>query len=124
MLFRSPFLDYKERGGMVEFRGKEKVNQHDAYVLIYTPKGGTSVRWSVDVESYLPIRSIMKVRVPQLGSDVEQITGVSDYREVDGIKMPFQITTVSVQSFTITVTRVEHNVPMDETLFSKPADGK
>jgi hypothetical protein len=122
--FPTPFLDYKERGGTVELRGKEKVNEHDAYVLTYTPKGGISVRWSIDVESYLPIRSIMKVNVPQLGSDVEQITAFSDYRDVDGIKMPFLITNVSVQSFSITVTKVEHNVPIDETLFSKPADGK
>jgi hypothetical protein len=122
--FPTPFLDYKERGGMVELRGKEKVNEHDAYVLTYTPKGGISVRWSIDVQSYLPIRSIMKVNVPQLGRDVEQITAFSDYREIDGIKVPFQITTESVQSFSITVTKVEHNVPIDETLFSKPADGK
>jgi hypothetical protein len=55
---------------------------------------------------------------------VEQITAFSDYREVDGIKMPFQITNLSVQSFSITVTKVEHNVPIDETMFSKPVDGK
>lgn len=122
--FPTPFLDYKERGGMVELRGKEKVNERDTYVLTYTPKGGTSVRWSIDVESYLPIRSIIKVNVPQLGPNVEQITAFSDYREVDGIKMPFQITNLSVQSFRITVTKVEHNVPIDETMFSKPADGK
>ena len=40
---------------------------------------------------------------------------------VDGVKLPFRLqTTSSVQNFTITFTSVEHNVPIDPTLFVKP----
>jgi hypothetical protein len=64
----------------------------------------------------------VKVDVPQLGQEVEQTTEFLDYREVDGIKLPFRLTATSeVQNYTITITKVEHNVRVDEALFSKPA---
>ena len=65
---------------------------------------------------------MVKVDVPQLGREVEQTTEFLDYREVDGIKLPFRVVaTSSVQNYTITITKVEHNVRVDESLFSKPA---
>lgn len=75
----------------------------------------------IDGETFLPIRFSLKVNVPQLGTDVEQTTDLSDYREVDGLKLPFKLTSSStVQSFTVVVSRVEHNVAVDDTLFAKP----
>jgi hypothetical protein len=64
----------------------------------------------------------VKIDVPQLGREVEQTTEFFDYREVDGVKLPFRLkATSSVQNYTITITKVEHNVRVDEALFSKPA---
>jgi hypothetical protein len=124
-VFPTPFLDYKERGGSVELAGKEKVGDQDAYVLNYKPKIGAPTRWYVDAQSYLPIRSVVKVNVPQLGTDVEQTTEYSDYREVDGVKLPFKVRNASMlQTYTVIVTKVEHNVSIDEASFSKPVGGK
>ena len=33
----------------------------------------------------------MTVNIPQLGQDVEQVTDFLDYKEVDGIKLPFRL---------------------------------
>jgi len=120
--FPTPFLNYKEMGTTLEVTGKEKVGDRDAYVVIVTPKSGSVVRQYVDVESYLPIKVVVKVDVPQIG-ELEQTSELLDYRDVDGVKVPFQVkSTSTVQSFTITITKVEHNTPIDEALFSKPAD--
>jgi hypothetical protein len=63
----------------------------------------------------------MKADIPQLGQEVEQTTEFFDYKEVDGVKIPFRITTSSsIQSITITLTSVEHNVKVDDALFVKP----
>jgi outer membrane lipoprotein-sorting protein len=121
-VFPSPFLNYKERGGTVELAGKEKVAGRDAYVLIYKPKTGSPVRQYVDVESYLPVRLVVQVDIPQMGQ-VEQTSDLSDFRDVDGVKVPFTINVASeVQNFTISVTKVEHNAKIDPALFSKPAE--
>ena len=38
------------------------------------------------------------------------------------MKLPFTIRASSdVQNYTITITKVEHNVPIDASLFAKPA---
>jgi hypothetical protein len=120
--FPHPFLNYKELGMTAKLVGREKVGERDAYLVIFQPRSGSVVRQYFDAETYLPVKSVMKVDVPQLGRDVEQTVEFLDFREVDGIRLPFrQKATSSVQSYTISITRVVHNVPIDDTLFSKPA---
>lgn len=122
--FPNPFLNYKERGATVELAGKEKVGDREAYVLIFKPRSGSVGRQFIDAESYLPVKLVAKIDVPQVG-EVEQTTEFSDYRDVDGIKIPFTVkATSAVQRFTITITKVEHNAKIDETLFSRPAADK
>ena len=120
--FPHPFLNYKELGATAQLGGKQKVGEREAYLVIFEPTSGSVVRQYVDAETYLPIKTVVKVDVPQLGREVEVTTEFLDYREVDGIKLPFGLkTTSSVQNYTITITKVEHNIQIDETLFSKPA---
>lgn len=122
--FPNPFLNYKERGVTVELAGKEKVGEREAYVLIFKPKSGSVGRQFIDAESYLPVKLVAKIDIPQVG-EVEQTTEFFDYRDVDGIKIPFTVkATSAVQRFTITITKVEHNVKIDETLFTRPAADK
>jgi outer membrane lipoprotein-sorting protein len=119
--FPSPLLNYKEAGVTVELAGKEKVGDREAYVLIGKPKSGPAVRQYVDAESYLPIKTVVKVNVPQLGTEVEQTTELFDFKDVDGIKLPFRTkSSSSVQTVTITVSQIQHNTQIDQTLFSKP----
>ena len=120
--FPHPFLTYKEVGTTVQLKGKEKVGDRDAFVLVFDPTSGSEVRNYIDAETYLPLKSVVTVNVPQLGQDVEQTTEFQDYREIDGVKVPFRLrSTSSVQSFTVTFTKIEHNVSVDEKLFAKPA---
>jgi outer membrane lipoprotein-sorting protein len=121
-VFPNPFLNYRERGVTVELSGKEKVGEREAYVLILKPKSGPVSRQFVDTESYLPIKLVVKVDLPDVG-EVEQTTEFSDYRDVDGVKVAFKVKgTSAVQNFTLTLTKVEHNKKIDDALFSKPAE--
>lgn len=119
-VFPTPFLGYQERGASVELKGKEKVGERDAYLLVVTPKDGAVVRQYLDAESYLPLRMVTAVEVPGMGL-LDQTSDFSDLRDVDGVKVPFLIKSSSAaQSFTISVTKVDHNVTVDEKLFVKP----
>jgi outer membrane lipoprotein-sorting protein len=121
-MFPTPFLNYKERGATVELGGKEKAGDGEAYVLIFKPKTGSASRHFIDAATYLPVKLIMTLDLPEVG-EVEQTTEFSDYREVDGVKVPFKLKGSSaVQNFTVTVTKVEHNKTIDGTLFSKPVE--
>jgi outer membrane lipoprotein-sorting protein len=113
--FPSSLLTYKE------LTGKDKVGTRDAFVIVYTPKAGTPVKQYYDTENYMLLRSVAKMNVPQMGGEVEQTTDVSDYRDVDGIKLPFKTTVVSsMQTISITLAKIEHNKPIDDAMFSKP----
>lgn len=118
--FPHAFLTYKELGITAKLQGKEKVGDREAYVLEFDPTSGSTIRQYVDAQSFLPTRFVVTVTVPQMG-DVEQTTDLTDYREVDGVKLPFKLTaSSSLQTYTVELAKVEHNVPVDEKLFVKP----
>jgi len=120
-VFPSPFLNYKQLGAAVALEGKESVGGRDAYVLVLKPKTGAAVRQFIDAQTYLPVKVVVKIDLPQLG-EVEQTTELSDFREVDGVKVPFAINSSSaIQHSTIKVSKVEHNAKIDESLFTKPS---
>lgn len=118
--FPHVFLSYKALGITAKLQGKEKVGERDAHVLVFEPTSGSTIRQFIDAESLLPIRFVMKVTVPQMG-ELEQTTELTDYREVDGIKLPHKlIASSSMQSYTVEISKVEHNGPVDEKVFVKP----
>ena len=119
-VFPTPFLGYKERDTRVDVLPVEKVGGQDAIVLRVTPKTGSPIRMLLDPETYLLIRLITTINSAQLGGDIEQTTDLSDYRVVDGVKVPFRVVTANaLQTVTITLDKVEHNVAIQDAVFAK-----
>lgn len=118
--FPHPYLTYKASGASASLAGKEKMDGRDAFVVVFEPTSGSPIRSYIDAETYLPIATRVKTNLPQVG-DLEQTSHTSDYRDVDGVKLPFKIEVSSaIQSFTIVVNKVEHNTTIDDKLFVKP----
>ena len=119
--FPHPFLIYKELGTSAKLAGKEKAGTRDVFVIVFDPTSGAEVRQYVDAETFMPVKMMTKIDVPQLGQEIEQTTEFLDYKDIDGIKIPFLLkSSSSVQNIAITVSKVEHNVPAADTLFVKP----
>jgi hypothetical protein len=119
--FPHPLFNYKGLGSTARAIGKEKVGDRDAFVVALTPAKGSEVRYYVDAETYLPLKTVAKIQAPN-GQEVEQINEFGDFRPVDGVKVAFRLKSSSpVQTFSMQLTKVEHNVAVDEVLFSKPA---
>ena len=120
--FPTPLLRYKERGIKIELAGREKVGERDAYVLRIAPPAGPPARMFIDADTYLVVKTVVTVNAPQVG-DVEQTQLVSDYRDVNGVKVPFEVRSVNqFQTLVIRVAKVDDNVDIDEKMFSKPAE--
>ena len=120
-LFPTPLLTYKENGAKAELAGKDKLGDRDVYVLQLTPKTGSASKQFFDAETYMLLKTMSTVNVPQLGRDVEQVVEFSDYRASDGVKMAYTLKASNpVQTFTVTITTVEHNTDIDDTSFAKP----
>jgi hypothetical protein len=120
--FPTPLLNYRQAGLTVTLGGRDKVGDRDAIVLILEPRRGSIVRQYIDAESFLLVRSVMNVEVPELGQ-IEQTTELLDYRDVDGLNIPFRVSSsTAAQNIEVTITTVEHGLAINEALFARPAN--
>ena len=116
--FPNPLLNYKATGTTVELLPNETVAGKSMIVLRVTPKAGSASKLFLDPDTYLVARSTATVNSPDMG-DIEQINDAADYRTVDGIKIPFKtIQTAGPQTATIVFEKVEHNIAIDDAMFS------
>lgn len=102
-------------------KGKESVNGHDAYVVELTPAESSPETWSFDADSGLPVRVQGQAEGPNGTVDVD--TSLGDYRDVDGVKVPFLVhQSFGEFAFTIKFTDIKQNVPIDDAKFDKPKE--
>jgi outer membrane lipoprotein-sorting protein len=120
--FPTPFLNYKESGMTAALGNREKVDTHDVYVIQLTPKAGPGVKVFLDAENFMLVRTILTITVPQLGGPIDQVVDFSDFRDVDGIKIPYVTKSSNpVQTVLATVAEVKQNTDIDDSSFVKPA---
>jgi photosynthetic reaction center cytochrome c subunit len=101
-------------------RGTEKVGEHDAYLVVGQREGKPPLRLYFDEQSGLLVRLVRYGETP-LGRMPTQID-YADYREAGGVKIPFRWTLARPGGrFTIQVSEVKENVPVDDAKFAKPA---
>jgi outer membrane lipoprotein-sorting protein len=116
--FPTALSTYKDKGAKLEVLPKEQVAGKDAIVLLVTPKTGPVIKILFDAQTYLVVRTVTKISSPEAG-ELEQTSDPTDYRTVDGVKVPFVVTnTNALQTITIKLDKVEHNVPIDDAIFS------
>lgn len=117
-----PLVDYKSKGHQVELQGKEKIEGTDAYKLKVTLKNGDVQTIYIDSDSFLDIKEVTKRTVR--GTEQEIESAIGDYKPVSGIMFPFAVESGikgTDQKQKLTITKVELNVPADDSLFKMPA---
>jgi hypothetical protein len=98
----------------------DKIGGHDVVQLIGVNPGKAPMRLFFDKESGLLLRSVRYADTP-LGRNPTQVD-YADYRAQDGVKVPFQWTVARPSGrFTIQVSDLQQNVPVDDKKFEKPA---
>jgi outer membrane lipoprotein-sorting protein len=120
--FDGPWVDYKSKGNQVELLGKEKIEGTDAYKLKVSLKNGDVQTIYMDADSFLEIKEETKRTVR--GSEQVIESSIGDYKEVGGIIFPFAVESGakgSSEKQKLTVTKIELNVPADDSIFKMPA---
>ncbi len=109
----------KERFPKMEVKSKQKVGDKDVYVVVATPTEGSPETLYFDAQTGLLLRQEMDVETVQGKMHVDVY--LEDYREVDGVKIPFTVKQNSdAISFVIKLTEVKHNVSIEDAKFNKP----
>jgi len=120
-VFPTPLLNYREAGSSVALVDNEKVGGKDAYVIRLTPKAGPATKLFIDADSLMLVRTAITLSVPELGGDIEQVVEFSDFRDVDGIKVPFMTVSANrLQTIKAVATEIRHNVEIEDSSFSRP----
>lgn len=121
--FDGPLVNYKEKGNRVEYEGIEQIEGSDAYKIKVTRPNGDISFFYLDTEYYVPIRIDTQRMIR--GAPQEFETSLGDYKQVNGVYMPFSSESGAKGSSStdrgkITFEKIEANVPLDDTRFVRP----
>jgi hypothetical protein len=124
--FDGPLVDYKDKGNTVEYLGHDMVDGDDALRLKVTLRNGDIIYYYLDPDTYLEIRK--ETREFIRGSVRESVSDLGSYKAIAGVMYPFSIASgpkndpTSWQ--TVTIEKIEVNVPMERSAFAVPASLK
>jgi photosynthetic reaction center cytochrome c subunit len=97
----------------------EKIDGHDTWLVVGRSEGHPPLRLYLDKDSGLLVRLIRYAETP-LGRNPTQLD-YTDYKDADGVKIPYKWTLSRPGNrFTIQVTDVQQNVPVDDAKFNPP----
>jgi hypothetical protein len=117
--FESPFFDPASKGHKVEFLGEGDFEGQQALRLHLVRSDGAEETWYLDPQTFLELG--FEATGSDFGTPRPQRTYFDDFREVEGIIIPFY---VEAQWYTrlrvLEVESVEINAELDHKLFSMP----
>jgi hypothetical protein len=120
--FDGALVDWKDKGHQLELIGKESVEGAEAWKLKLTKKSGSIDYYYIDTDTKLLLKEEGKRTIR--GTEVEGESTFGDYKEVEGMLMPFSMTNAvkgSERKQTMTFDKIETNVAMDDAHFMMPA---
>ena len=121
-----PLVDYQAKGNKVEYMGHDVVDGDDALRLKVTLKDGDIVYYFLDPDTYLEIRKETQEFIR--GSVKENASEMGAYKPVGGVMYPYSISSGPKNDpnswQTITMDKIEVNVPLDNADFAVPASLK
>lgn len=101
--------------------GRRKVGERDALVVLDRPSERVARRYFFDERTGLLLR-VLTLTDALLNPLPEQVD-FEDYREVDGVKLPFVVRLSAIDTFnsyTRKLTEVRHGVPVEDGIFEMP----
>lgn len=118
--FDGPFVDYKAKGYTVELIGTEPAGDRKVYHLKVTSKDQRIQHVYVDTVTSLESRVVSELQTPMGKWEMEQ--QLSDFRDVEGLKVPFLVKTLmnGAEQATLKVEKVEFNAKFDDSVFKMP----
>jgi hypothetical protein len=115
------YLDWKDKYEKVEIVKIDKVGDEEVYVAKFDPKDASSFAVYISSKTFLPLKKRF-VAVSSTSTQVVPIVEVyTDYRETDGLMIPFMTTSTnpSMGDIITSITRITHNVKISDKEFQK-----
>jgi hypothetical protein len=107
-----PLVDYAAKGHKLELLGKEDVDGTECYKIKATLASGKVLTFFIDPASSMIIRTTEKRKMN--GQEADLQTDFSDYKDVEGVKMPYSITG---PFGTVLISSIKVNQTIPESVF-------
>ncbi|MFN0139938.1 MAG: serine hydrolase [Pyrinomonadaceae bacterium] len=113
-------LDWKSKYKTITVKSIAKVGDEDAYPVEFEPEKGTKFTEYYSTKTFLMLKREGVVTSSTSSLALPYTILLSDYRNVDGVMIPFKQVnnTISNGNIVITITSVKHNVAIDDKLFA------
>ena len=111
-------LDPKKHGLTYSIKGKETIEGKEYIVLEQTFSDDYTITQYIDTKTYLPYKAVAKA-YDQMMMETEGETISTEYREVDGITVAYNLVIFEggEEVITMTVSDVKFNSGLEDTLF-------
>lgn len=112
-------LNWRRQFRKVEIRELGQVGVEPAYVVVKTPREGNAVTDYLSASTFRLLRRDTLVTPSNMAISLPMSETYSDFREVDGLVMPFKsvLTTPTMGTIRIVTTKVELDVPLADSEF-------
>jgi len=118
--FVNPLWNYEALGMTAEYLGETEYEGMPALGIKLTRPGGAEETWYLDPSSYLEYARTAPGS--DFGRPLPQRTFYDDFREIDGVKIPYLVETQwYTRNRVMHVDAVEINAEIDPVMFSMPA---
>ena len=114
----SALINYSDKGHQVVLVGKDSVQHRLCFNVKLTRKNGEIENYFFDDQSAELVKKSALAKNIELGGTLLTIF-YSDYKEVDGLKIPFKTICQSEGQMilTVTITKAAVNTPIDDGIF-------
>jgi len=120
-----PLMEHVARGATVTLAGLQEIEGRQAYALgLRLPSGGVARVW-IDAETFLELRYDREF-VDSGGRTAVTSVAFGDYREVEGLQLPFSVRTSAPDGRsrdTLVIERVTLNPILNDRTFARPGSG-
>ena len=120
--FEGQLVNYKAKGSKIELIGKEDFEGSQVFNIKLTDKDGDVSNMFIDVESYLLIKIKDKLKFDT--KEIESETMMSNYKDVNGVLMPFalevKVPGSPMGTQKITIDKFEPNIAVADSIFKMP----
>lgn len=111
-------LNPEKYGITYSYKGKETIEGAEHHIIEQTFEDGEKVTIFINGTTYLPYKSVMNTIGPT-GSEVEETTIMSDYREVEAMMVPYSLVIYQdgEEFVSMTISEVKVNTGLEDLLF-------
>jgi len=112
--------NWKEKGHKLKMTGQEDLDSSQVYHLILNKSDGDIDELFIDVNNHLLHKMLRKTMIN--GSEVNVEIHFDDYRNIEGILLPFTVEQYfnGQLGMTVIIKEVKFNVEIEDNLFTKP----